>query len=117
MRRSSYGKSLLDDLPQLLGQDVAGVFNRKISPLVHNLLSSVGALGVSPSRVCPPLLDSLDLILEFLFFVVCHDVGVGYDLLNLSNYLFQTVRQFDCVLLGMIWEMVQVAKKRIVGRI
>lgn len=49
--------------------------------------------------------------------MVCHGVGVGYDLLNLSNYLFQAVRQFDCVLLGMVWEMIQVAKKMIVGKV
>jgi len=63
-------KAVLKNLPQLLSLSVAGIIDREVSALRNDLLSGKGSLGVSPSRVGPPCLDSLDFFLEELVFDV-----------------------------------------------
>lgn len=60
----------LQDLPQLLAQLVAGVLDLDVSSLRDNLLGGERPLGVSPSRVGPPLLDGLDILLVALLLLV-----------------------------------------------
>lgn len=55
-------ESLFEELPKLLGLNIGRIFNLQCATLGHNLLGSEWALGVSPSRVGPPLLDSVDLV-------------------------------------------------------
>lgn len=69
---ATYCESLLNRLPELLGKVVAGVLDGEVSPLVHNLFGSVCTLGVSPSRVRPPLLDGGNLGEVLLFFLIGH---------------------------------------------
>ena len=75
------------------------MFDLDVAPLLSNLLSSKGSLCVSPSRIGPPLLDLLDLLLVSLLLLVqigrhaweCLNDFVEYR----SNKLFETVRQGD----------------------
>lgn len=64
---------MLHNLPELLGLSIARVLNLEVSALGNNLLGGKGTLGVSPSRVLPPGLDLLDLLVEDGVF------GVGVD--------------------------------------
>lgn len=83
----TYSKSSLNDLPQLLRLYIAGICDWDVSALLHDLLCCVCPLGVSPSRVSPPLFDSLYFLqVSLLFFVevahVCwHGVGEGHVLM------------------------------------
>ena len=70
---NAYLEALLHDVPELLGLGVAGVLNLEVSSLGNDLLSGKGTLGVSPSRILPPGLDLLDLLVEDGVF------GVGVD--------------------------------------
>lgn len=71
----------LQDLPQLLAHSIGRILNLQGTTLGHNLLSSEGPLGVSPSGVLPPLLDGLDIvqILPVFFFKGSHDDDVWYS--------------------------------------
>lgn len=69
----TYLEAVLHNVPELLGLSIARVLNLEVSALGNNLLSGKGTLGVSPSRVLPPGLDLLDLLLEDGVF------GVGVD--------------------------------------
>lgn len=61
---------LLEDTPELLGLSVRRVLDLQVSTLGHDLLSSEGTLGVPPSRVLPPGLDGLNLLLVLLVLVL-----------------------------------------------
>ena len=92
-----YLKSYFNDLPQFLGLDVARIFNLQVSPLGNDLLRRERSLGVPPSRVSPPLLDRLNIILVHLLFQV-EVTHVGRDCV-LVDLLCELFRQL-CV--GMI---------------
>ena len=67
-------ESAFHDLPQLSAHSITGVLNLEVSSLRNDLLSSEWTLGISPSRVFPPLLHSFDILLVFLVFLVHGDV-------------------------------------------
>ena len=75
-------ESLLQDIPQLLADLASGVLNLDIAPLLGDLLSGKGSLGVPPSRVGPPLLDLLNLLLVLLLLGVNERGHAGYGLLQ-----------------------------------
>lgn len=58
----AYSKLLLHKPPQLLRHGVARPFDLEVAPLAGDLLSSVGTPCVTPSGVCPPLLDLFDFL-------------------------------------------------------
>lgn len=68
---------VLEDTPELFGLDVGRVVDRQGPTLGHNLLSREGTLGVPPSRVLPPGLDIVDLllVLSILVFKETHCAG------------------------------------------
>lgn len=68
--KAAYLESLLQSLPELLGLSIAWVVDWEGTALGDNLLSGKWTLGVSPSRIRPPLLDSLDLSLESCLLLV-----------------------------------------------
>ena len=53
----------LDNVPKLLAHSVARIFNLEIPSLGNYLFGREWPLGVPPSRVGPPLLDSFDVVL------------------------------------------------------
>jgi hypothetical protein len=67
---STYGESLLYNIPELLGKNIARMLDCQVSTLVGNLLSGKRTLCVSPARGGPPLLDGSNFILELLLFGV-----------------------------------------------
>ena len=73
----SYSKALLQNLPQLLRHGIAGVLDRQVASLRSNLLGGKRPLGEPPSRLRPPLLELLDLLLVVLIFCVVGDTHVG----------------------------------------
>jgi len=80
-------EAVLKNLPQLLGLGVAGVLDLQVSTLGNDLLGGERALGLPPSRVGPPLLDLLDLLLEELIF----PCGVHGDVLHVVGSHFGLV--------------------------
>jgi hypothetical protein len=68
---------MFEDAPELLGLDIGRVVDRQGPTLGHNLLSREGTLGVPPSRVLPPSLDIIDLllVLSVLVFKETHCAG------------------------------------------
>lgn len=54
---------MLQNTPELLSLDVGRVVDLQVPTLGNNLLSRKGTLGVPPSRVFPPGLDIVDLLL------------------------------------------------------
>ena len=71
----AYLESLLEGSPELLRLVVGWVLDWEVSALDNNLLSSEWALGISPSGVGPPLLNSLDLSSELSILLVQVDLG------------------------------------------
>ena len=71
MKFDPYSELLLQVLPQLLRHDIARVLNGQVASLRSNLLGRERPLGVPPSRIGPPLLELLDLLLVVLIFCVC----------------------------------------------
>lgn len=63
-------EAVLDKFPQLFRLCIAGVFDLDGASLLDDLLSGKWSLGVSPSRVGPPLLDGFDVLQVFSFFLV-----------------------------------------------
>jgi hypothetical protein len=55
---TTYLESLLEDVPELFRLVVAGVVDLDCAPLRNDLLGSERPLGVPPSRIRPPLLNS-----------------------------------------------------------
>ena len=66
-----YSELLLQVLPKLLRHSIAGVLNGQVASLRSNLLGRERPLGVPPSRIGPPLLELLHLLLVVLIFRVC----------------------------------------------
>lgn len=96
----TYRKALLDNLPKLLRHGIAGIVDLQVASFASNLLCRVWSTREPPSRVRPPLLDLLDLILEGLLFCV-EDRHVGRldvmwkDGRDGVHHLLQPVRQLD----------------------
>lgn len=97
----TYRESLLHSLPKLLRHSIAGVVDLKIASLAGNLLGGVWSTRKPPSRICPPLLQLLHLVLESLLFrvyAVRHlarlDV-VGEDGRDSVDNLLQSFCQLD----------------------
>ena len=84
LRSMSCRETTLYDVPQLLALIIAGILYLQVSPLGYNLLRIERPFGMSPSRVLPPLLDGIDVLLEELVFVVLnsHRDGVLKELLD-----------------------------------
>ena len=59
-----------DYFPQLLAHSIAGILDLEIAPLGHNLLSSERPFGEPPSRIRPPLLYGINVLLVELVFMV-----------------------------------------------
>lgn len=59
---STYGKVLLQSAPELLSLGIGRVVDGQVATLGNDLLSSERALGVSPARVGPPVLDGLHIL-------------------------------------------------------
>ena len=103
---TAYRKPLLHDPPQLLRHGIAGKFDLQVTPLVRDLLRGVRPAREAPSRILPPLLQRLHLILEVLLFGVhacgpreCGlDVG-GEDGRDLGGELLESFSQ-DGLCLG-----------------
>lgn len=57
-KNTTYLESLLQDVPELLRLVVAGVVDLDCAPLRNDLLGSERPLGLPPSRIRPPLLNS-----------------------------------------------------------
>lgn len=73
----TYLESAFQNIPKLLRLGVAGVLDLHVSSLSHNGLSREGSLGISPSRIRPPLLYSLDLLQILLLLLIrIHSRGV-----------------------------------------
>jgi hypothetical protein len=93
----SYSELLLQVLPQLLRHGIAGVLDRQVASLGSNLLSRKRPLGVSPSRIVPPLLELPDLLLVVLILSVRSDTHVcercWYDRRDCGYHLLYSVRQ------------------------
>lgn len=71
MAFDSYSELLLQVFPQLLRHNIARVLNGQVASLRGNLLGRERPLGVPPSRIGPPLLELLHLLLVVLVFCVC----------------------------------------------
>ena len=56
--------------PQLLARSIAGILDLEIAPLGHYLLGSEWPFGEPPSRVGPPLLYGINVLLVELVFMV-----------------------------------------------
>ena len=56
--------------PQLLAHSIAGILDLEVAPLSHYLLGSERPFGEPPSRVSPPLLHGINVLLIELVFVV-----------------------------------------------
>ena len=69
--------------PQLLAHSIAGILDLEVAPFSHYLLGSERSLGEPPSRVGPPLLYSINVLLVELIFMVYgrHWYGVHKRLL------------------------------------
>jgi hypothetical protein len=93
----SYCKLLLQVLPQLLRHGIARVLDGQVASLRSNLLSRERPLGVSPSRIVPPLLELPDLLLVVLILSVRSDTHVcercWYDRRDCGYHLLYSVRQ------------------------
>ena len=63
-------ESALNDVPQFPAHSIAWVFNFEAPSLGNNLLSRERSLGISPSRVPPPVLYGVDVLLVKLVLVV-----------------------------------------------
>lgn len=72
---STYGKVGLQSAPELLGLGIGRVVDGQVATLGDDLLGSERALGVSPARVGPPVLDGLHIlrVLAVLILEVTHD--------------------------------------------
>ena len=66
-----YSELLLQVLPKFLRHSIAGVLDGQVASLRSNLLGRERPLGVPPSRIGPPLLELLHLLLVVLIFRVC----------------------------------------------
>ena len=74
----AYLESAFQDIPELLRLDVAGILDLQVPSLGHNLLGSEGSLGVSPSGIRPPLLDSCNFVQILLLLPVRVHSGIGH---------------------------------------
>jgi hypothetical protein len=63
-----YLKVVLQSVPELLSLDGGRVVDSQVATLGDNLLGREGSLGVSPSRVLPPVLDGLDFLRKLAVF-------------------------------------------------
>lgn len=93
----AYLEARLHNIPQLLALVIAGVLYLQIASLGHYLLCSEWPLGISPSRVTPPLLYRVDILLEKLLFMVfdSHRDSV-YELLASRQGFCWNSRTRDC---------------------
>ena len=96
----TYRESLLYDLPELLRHGIAGIVDLQIASLRSNLLCCIWSTRKPPSRIRPPLLELLHLVLEDLLLCVkIRHIGrldVGWkDGRDGVHNLFQSFRQRD----------------------
>ena len=73
----SYLESAFQYSPQLLRLRIAGILNLQVPSLGHDLLGREGSLGISPSGIIPPFLDSrylVEVLLLFCFRVCAREV-------------------------------------------
>jgi hypothetical protein len=66
----TYLETALENIPQLLRHDVAGILDLQRASLRNDILCGKWPLGVSPSRVLPPALDGIDIVGVALVFLL-----------------------------------------------
>jgi hypothetical protein len=77
--KAAYCKPSFNNPPQLLGLHIAGIIDPDVASLLDNLFSGERSLGISPSRIVPPLFDSCYVVEVDAFFIfqIAHVCGYG----------------------------------------
>ena len=94
-QRVTYFESAFNYCPQLLAHSILGILDLEVAPLGHYLLGSERPFSEPPSRVSPPLLHGINVLLVKLVFMVYgrHWYGIHERLLicqiccNMTSFL------------------------------